>query len=100
MHTRLLCLEQRCYKVYNPSTKGKCIAVTLNFHPQSSDLLHISAAEVPIHAAKVLTATLKGRHTNAPFAAMGDRQLQAIRQLADIFQQLTHGNNREQPPRV
>eukprot|EP00957_Ditylum_brightwellii_P126169 9618666-Ditylum_brightwellii.AAC.1 len=31
---------------------------------------------------------------------MGDRQLQAIQQLADICQQLTHGNDGEQPPRV
>eukprot|EP00957_Ditylum_brightwellii_P192425 14649720-Ditylum_brightwellii.AAC.1 len=44
--------------------------------------------------------TLKGRHANALFAAMHDRQLQAIRKLVDIFQQLTHGNDREQPPRV
>eukprot|EP00957_Ditylum_brightwellii_P065146 4941351-Ditylum_brightwellii.AAC.1 len=90
----------RCCKVYIPSTKGECITVTVNFHPQSSKLLHISAAEVATHAAKDLMVAIRDRHTNAPFSAMGDSQLMAIKQLADIFQQLSNGDSHEQSPRV
>eukprot|EP00957_Ditylum_brightwellii_P048670 3693174-Ditylum_brightwellii.AAC.1 len=65
----------QCYKVCIPSTKGECIAVMVDFHPQSSKLPHISAAEAATHAAKGLTAAIKSRHTNALFAAMGNGQL-------------------------
>eukprot|EP00957_Ditylum_brightwellii_P164425 12518261-Ditylum_brightwellii.AAC.1 len=58
----------RCYKVYIPSTKGERIAVTVDFHPQSSKLPHISATKVATHAAKDLSAALMGPNTNAPFA--------------------------------
>eukprot|EP00957_Ditylum_brightwellii_P110058 8395199-Ditylum_brightwellii.AAC.1 len=76
------------------------IAVTVNFHPQSSKLPHISAAEAAMHATKDLSAALTGPNTNAPFAALGDDQLQAIRKLASIFQKATHTGNKVPPPRV
>eukprot|EP00957_Ditylum_brightwellii_P110214 8406803-Ditylum_brightwellii.AAC.1 len=53
-----------------------------------------------MHAAKDLTAALTGRDTNAPFAALGDEQLQVIWQIADIFKKLTHNKDDVQLPRV
>ena len=89
-----------CYKVYIPSTHGERIAVTVDFHPQSPKLPHISAADAAMHAAKDLSAALTGPNTNAPFAALGDEQLQAIRQLASIFQKATQTGNTVPPLRV
>eukprot|EP00957_Ditylum_brightwellii_P069387 5267407-Ditylum_brightwellii.AAC.1 len=86
--------------VYIPSTKGERIAVTVDFHLQSSKLPHIIAAEAATHAAKDLSAVLTGQNTNTPFAAMGDDQLQAIHQLASIFQTVTQASDNVPPPRV
>eukprot|EP00957_Ditylum_brightwellii_P091176 6941671-Ditylum_brightwellii.AAC.1 len=86
--------------VYILSAKGEHIAVTIDFHPQSYKLPHSSAAEVATYAAKDLPAAIKGRHTNAPFAAMDGGQLQAIQQLANIFQKLTHNKVNVKHPRV
>eukprot|EP00957_Ditylum_brightwellii_P021215 1599088-Ditylum_brightwellii.AAC.1 len=90
----------QCYKVYISSTKGEHIAMTVDFHPQLSKLPHINAAEAATHASKDLTVVLTGRDTNAPFAALGDEQLQAIWQLADIFKKLTHNKDDVQLLRV
>eukprot|EP00957_Ditylum_brightwellii_P211140 15365803-Ditylum_brightwellii.AAC.1 len=90
----------QCYKVYIPVTKGEHIAITVDFYPQSSKLQHISAAEAATHAERDLTAAINGRYINAPFAAIGDSQLYAIKQLANIFQKLTHGNSPGKPLRA
>eukprot|EP00957_Ditylum_brightwellii_P059348 4505567-Ditylum_brightwellii.AAC.1 len=72
----------------------------VDFHPQSSKLPRISAAEAATHAAKDLSASLTGPNTNAPFAVLGDEQLQAIHKLAGIFQKATQTGDNVQPPRV
>eukprot|EP00957_Ditylum_brightwellii_P036073 2732889-Ditylum_brightwellii.AAC.1 len=75
------------------------IAVTVDFHLQSSKLPHISAAEAATHAAKDLSTALTGLNINAPFAELGDDHLQAIRQLASIFQKATQTGDKVPPPR-
>ena len=74
--------------------------MTVDYHPQSSKLPHISAAEAATHATKDLSAALRAPNTNAPFAALGDEQLQALRQLSSIFEKATHPNKSVPPPRV
>eukprot|EP00957_Ditylum_brightwellii_P166168 12650605-Ditylum_brightwellii.AAC.1 len=89
----------RCYKVYIPSTQGQRTAVTVDFHPQSSKLPHISAAEAATQETKDLSAVLTAPNNNAPFAALGDEQLQAIQKLSSIFQKATHPNESVPPLR-
>eukprot|EP00957_Ditylum_brightwellii_P181821 13851588-Ditylum_brightwellii.AAC.1 len=90
----------QCYKVYIPSTMGECIVVSVDFHLQSSKLPHISAAEVATHAVKDLSAALTGPNTHAPFAVLGDDQLQVICQLASIFQKARQTGKDVPSPRV
>eukprot|EP00957_Ditylum_brightwellii_P134744 10273035-Ditylum_brightwellii.AAC.1 len=82
-HFGALLLLQGVYPIY----KRRVHCGHSRFHPQSSKLPHISAVEVATHAAKDLSAALTGPDTNAPFAALGDDQLQAIHQLTSIFRQ-------------
>eukprot|EP00957_Ditylum_brightwellii_P023866 1800181-Ditylum_brightwellii.AAC.2 len=45
----------RCYKIYISSMREDCIAVALDFHPQSSELPYVSAADAATNAVKDLT---------------------------------------------
>ena len=95
----------RCHKVYIPATRGERVASTVDFHTKNSRLPHISAEEAATQAAKDLTAALQQHKQGAPFAPVGDAQLNAIRELASIFEELTapqknrdQGNKEPQQP--
>ena len=86
----------RCYRAYIPSTKGERTAATVDFHPVNSTLPHVSAEDAATQAAKDLTAVLTKPPKNAPFQAIGDEKLNAIRELAAIFSKVT--NNKQSSP--
>ena len=48
-----------------------------------------SSADAAIEAAKELTAALANPHPRSPFAPIGNAQIQALKQLADIFVRAT-----------
>eukprot|EP00957_Ditylum_brightwellii_P185278 14108294-Ditylum_brightwellii.AAC.1 len=72
----------RCYKAYIPSTKGECVALTIGFHTATTKLPHISPTEATTQAMCKLIVALQNLSTNAPFAAIGNKQLAAINKFA------------------
>eukprot|EP00957_Ditylum_brightwellii_P165474 12598462-Ditylum_brightwellii.AAC.1 len=61
----------------------------VDFHTKTTRLPHILAEEAATQAAKDLTTALQQHKQGAPFAPVGDAQLNTIRELAGIFEELT-----------
>jgi hypothetical protein len=76
----------RCHRVYIPATRAERIAKTVEFFPLHCAMPRTSSADAATQAARALIDALKNPAPAAPFATLGQSQLQAIQQLADIFQ--------------
>eukprot|EP00957_Ditylum_brightwellii_P026075 1971596-Ditylum_brightwellii.AAC.1 len=61
----------------------------VDWHTATTKIPHVSAAEAATHVAKDLTAALAHPPKTAPFAAIDNDQLNAIKQLAEIFDRIT-----------
>jgi hypothetical protein len=75
----------RCYRVFVTSTAAERIAETVDFFPATSNMPRTSSADAATKAASSLIHALQNPAPAAPFAALGDRQQQALEQLANIF---------------
>ena len=80
----------RCYRVYIPKTRGERIADTVEFLPEHTKVPFASSADRAAQAATELTEALRNPAPAAPFSQVGDRQLAALDELAEIFQTQTH----------
>eukprot|EP00957_Ditylum_brightwellii_P166399 12666743-Ditylum_brightwellii.AAC.1 len=76
------CEHYQCHKVYILSTQGERVSSMVDFHTKNTRLPHISAEETATQAAKDLISALQEHKQGAPFAPVGDAQLNAIRELA------------------
>ena len=74
----------RCYKCYIPSTRRERDSDTVEFFPSDSDLPFLSSNDLAAYAALDLIDALKNPHPATPLF-VGDTQLRALTQLADIF---------------
>ena len=75
----------RCYKVYVNKTNAERVGDTVEFFPTSTKLPRLSSADAATMAARDLIKALQKPHPAVPFTNIGDHQLAAIQQLADIF---------------
>jgi hypothetical protein len=75
----------RCYQVHITKTKGTHIDDTVDFLPSKTAMPHTSSKDLARIAALELSNALKITAPAAPFSHIGTSQLQALRQLSDIF---------------
>eukprot|EP00957_Ditylum_brightwellii_P158160 12038548-Ditylum_brightwellii.AAC.1 len=61
----------------------------VDWHTATTKIPHVSPVDTATNAAKDLTAVLAHPPNTALFAAIGDKQLNAIKQLAEIFEHVT-----------
>ena len=74
----------RCYPVYIPKNRAERIVKTVDFFPHDCPVPKISSADDAVNAARALTDALANPML-APFAQIGDAQLQTIQKLDYIF---------------
>lgn len=74
----------RCYKVHVTVTNAIRTGDTVEFFPQHTTMPKLSSADAATYAIRDLVDALKHPHPATPFD-VGDKQLLAIRQLAEIF---------------
>ena len=79
----------RCHRCYVPTSRSERVAKTVEFFPHQCAVPYASAREDATHAAKSLADALNGYQSNCPYEAPGDAQMKAIKELSDIFTQLT-----------
>ena len=79
----------RCYDIYMPKTKAVIQSDTVEFFPHNSKMPFRSSAENATVAATELINALQNPTPAAPFAHIGDKQIEALQQLATIFKQAT-----------
>jgi hypothetical protein len=75
----------RCYQVHITKTKGTRIVDTVEFFPASLLMTHTSSKDLASIVALELSHALQDQDPAAPFSHIGKAQLQALRQLSDIF---------------
>ena len=101
----------RCYRVYATKTRAERIARTVEFFPHYGPMPQLSSADAAIRAAIDLCWALRNPTPASPYASIGDAQMDAIQQLADIFAHsitpaknkpsaLAQPSERAPPPRV
>jgi hypothetical protein len=92
----------RCYRVYATKTRAERIARTVEFFPHYGEMPKPSSADAAIRVAIDLCWALRHPTPTSPIAAIGDAQMDALHQLADIFAVATEPANTRAtaPPRV
>jgi hypothetical protein len=75
----------RCYKVHITKTKGTRIVDTVEFSPAKLAMPSTSSKDLASIASLELSNVLQNPAPEAPFSHIGTVQLQALRQLSDIF---------------
>jgi hypothetical protein len=83
----------RCYQVYATKPRAECIAQTVEFFPHNGKMPQLSSAEAAIRAAIDLCWVIQNPAPTSPPSALGNKQMQAIQQLVDVFATMTpkHG---------
>ena len=76
----------RCYNIYVPETRAVIQPDTVEFLPHNSKIPFRSSAENATIAATELIHDLCNPALAAPYAHIGDAQMQASEQLAESFQ--------------
>ena len=82
----------RCYRVYVNNTRAERNADTVEFFPNHTKVPSIAANDAATTAAQEVVAALSDPKPNAEWENVGDRQLEALRNLAQIFQETTARN--------
>jgi hypothetical protein len=91
----------RCYRVYATKTRAERIAQTVAFFPHYGKIPQLSSADAAIRAAIDLCWAIRNPASASPLSPLGDDQMQAIQQLADIFATTTLPTRAPAtPPRV
>jgi hypothetical protein len=75
----------RCYQFHITKTKGTRIVDTVEFSPSKTAMPHTSSKDLASIAALELSNVLQEPAPVAPFIHIGTAQIQALRQLSDIF---------------
>jgi hypothetical protein len=75
----------RCYQVHITKTKGIQIFDTVEFFSSKTAMPQTSSKDLAIIAALELSNALQNPAPAAPFSHIGTVQLQALRQLSEIF---------------
>jgi hypothetical protein len=76
----------RCYQVYVTKTRSQRTADTVEFFPPNVSMPKTSSSDRATFAALDLADALQNPAPAAPFTNFGQAQLDAIRQLTEIFQ--------------
>ena len=87
----------RCYTCYNIDTVGETTPDTIAFFPAFIKMPNYSTRDISIHDAVYLAKALQIPRPESPFQ-VGDAQLKAIRELAQIFDAETKIPNRDALP--
>jgi hypothetical protein len=88
-----------CYQVHITKTKGTRIVDTVEFPPAKLAMSSTSSKDLSSIEALELSNALKNPAHAAPFIQIGTAQLQALRQLSDIFSAaLPSGTSQHAPP--
>jgi hypothetical protein len=82
----------RCYMVYINKTRGERVVETVDFPPEKFKLPFPSTQELATQAAKELTHALLHPQPAGPFCKVGDKQMLALKCLADIFEGATRSH--------
>ncbi len=92
----------RCYRVYATKTRAERIARTVELFPHYGPMPNFSSVDAAIRAAIELCWAIRHPSPSSPLAPIGDAQLEAIQQLADIFSAATlaPSQHTSSPPRV
>ena len=75
----------RCYRVYILETNAERVADTVEFFPHKIPMPALSATDAAQHAVRDLIEAINQPHPATPFPHLGDEQLVAIREIADIL---------------
>ena len=73
--------------MYENHTAHEQVAYTVEFFPHNGKMPYRSSTENANIAARELTHALKNPTPASPFSNIGDKQMEALHQLAKIFQQ-------------
>jgi hypothetical protein len=88
-----------CHRVFTNKTKAERITDTVEFFPQHTTVPHMTTEEIAIQAVEDLIAAISQPITKTPISPIGGKQMKAIRQISDLYQQHTL-NQHELLPRV
>ena len=83
----------RCHQVFINKTRHTRIGGTVEFSPHHCKMPFKSSTENATAAARELTHTLRYPAPAVPFTNIGDKKLEALQKLADIFDQITDRSN-------
>ncbi len=79
----------RCHRVHITKTNGKRITDTVEFFPTKLKMPKLSSIDAAQHAARDLIHALQNPHPAVPFHPLGEPKLEALRELANIFNTTT-----------
>jgi hypothetical protein len=88
----------RCYQVNMTKTKGTRIFDTVECFPSKTAMQHTSSKDRASIAALKLSNALQKPAPAAPFGHIGTAQLQALRQLSEIFSAALPSKNAQHAP--
>ena len=83
----------RCHTVYANHTAHKQVADTVEFFPHYGKMPYRSSTENATIIARELMHALQNPTPASPFSNIGDKQMEALHQLAKLFQQAVTKNN-------
>jgi hypothetical protein len=81
--------HHRCHRVFTNKTKAERITDTVEFFPQHTTVPSMTTDKIAIQAASDLIAAINQPTANTTMAPIGDKQMEAIRQIAILYQQHT-----------
>eukprot|EP00957_Ditylum_brightwellii_P035722 2708260-Ditylum_brightwellii.AAC.2 len=73
------------YKVYITSTHSEWVADTVESFPTTAKVPHLSSADAAARATLDLIQAIKNPQPATPFPRIGNKQMDALQALADIF---------------
>jgi hypothetical protein len=88
----------RCYQVHITKTKGTRIVDTVEFPPGKLAMPSTSSKDLASIASLDLSNALQNPAPAAPFSQIGTAQLQALRQLSDIFSAALPSSTKQHAP--
>jgi hypothetical protein len=100
--------HNRCYQVFATKTKATRITDTVEFFPTKTKLPYTKPTDVAIQASHDILKVLQQKKPSTPLAHIGNDQLEAIQQIADVFNNHikkqepdnNHENNQPVPPKL
>jgi hypothetical protein len=98
----------RCYHIFATKTKATRITNTVEFFPTNTKISCATPTDVAIQASHDIIKVLPQKKTSTPLAHIGNDQLEAIQQIADIFNSHIkkhepvkhHKTNQPTPPKL